>query len=247
MTLLNSIINNYSLFYMKGKNLIYEVCNLVDSVYLSLKAEGVPERLLLFNTSMTYDICIDDCNNDLYKFGIFHIILELNFDSEKINCLCANDVIPYRITELKGNVLGINTDLISVFKCNYRLIEIGCNEIPSLDLHIENVIYDCKFSGIKIHRLLTENNIEYLFGMGIEAVDILVYSISYNKFNRMLLKNIFIYFKYIISKYGQFKLNLTNGAQNLYYWVYTVILGYVNENNLPYIVKIDFNIVTIER
>lgn len=246
MTLLESLRTNYSLSYIENNNLICEVCNFVDSVYFSLKEDGISERLLLLNTSMTYDICIDDCNNALYKYGIFNIILELNFELNKLDYLYGKDVIAYRITEIKGNFLGINTDLVYAFNCNYRLIEIGCNEIPCLDLH-KDIIYDCKFSGIKIHKLLTENNIEYLLGLGIEDVDILVYSVSYNEFNRMFLKDLFIYFKYIISKHGQFKFNLTNGKQNLYYWVYAVILEYVNENNLPYTVEIGFNLITIGR
>lgn len=243
MTLLDSLKNNAII----KTNLLYEVCKFVDSAYFSLKEEGVAERLLLFNTSMTYDICIDDCNNALYKFGIFHIILELNFEFKEANYLYGNDVIPYRIIEIGGNFLGINTDLISVLNCNYRLIEIGCNEIFLLDLHIEDIIYDCEFSDVKIYRLLTENNIEYLLGLGIEDVDVLVYSVSYNEFDRIFLNNLFIYFKYIISKCGQFKFNLKNGTQELYYWVYTVILKYINENNLSYTVELDFNIVTIER
>lgn len=245
MTLLESLRTNYSLSYIENNNLIYEVCNFVDSVYFSLKEDGTSERLLLFNTSMTYDICIDDCNNALYKYGIFHIILELNFELNKSNYLYGKDIIPYRITEIRGNFLGINTDLVYAFNCKYRLVEIGCNEISYLDLHTKDIIYDCKFSGVKIYRLSAENNIEYLLGLGIEDVDILVYSVSYNEFNKMFLKDLFIYFKYIISKHGQFKLNITNGAQDLYYWIYTVILGYVNANNLPYTVEINFNLITI--
>lgn len=239
MTLLDNLKNHYF-------NFVPEVAQFVDSVYFSLKNEGNLEKLLLLNTNLIYDISIDK-ENILFNHGIYNIILELNFEMEKEDYLYGSDIIPYRVLEINGNYLGVDSDLTSLYNCTYKVVDIGCSEIPVLDLDIGDVVYECDFSGIKINRLVlnTYNNIIYLYNLGISGVDILSYTISYNLFDNMLLNKLFEYREYIVSKDGKIEIRLMSGKAELYYFVYNMILTHIHENNLSYTVKIDYNIITI--